>query len=85
MPHAPAPVPALDPATRVAFIGGGNMASAILGGLIRGGLPAGQIQVIEPLAAAREKLAHAHGIAAHESAGDFLQQADLIVWAVKPQ
>jgi pyrroline-5-carboxylate reductase len=78
-------VPALTPTTRVAFIGGGNMASAILGGLLRGGLPGGQIQVVEPLAAVREKLAHEYGIAAHESAGDFLQQADLIVWAVKPQ
>jgi pyrroline-5-carboxylate reductase len=77
--------PALDPATRVAFIGGGNMAGAILGGLIRGGLPARQIQVVEPLAAAREKLAQEHGIAAHEQAGDFLRDADLIVWAVKPQ
>jgi pyrroline-5-carboxylate reductase len=77
--------PALNPATRVAFIGGGNMAGAILGGLIRGGLPVRQIQVVEPLAAVREKLAQAHCIAAHEQAGAFLQDADLIVWAVKPQ
>ncbi|MDR0273955.1 MAG: pyrroline-5-carboxylate reductase [Burkholderiaceae bacterium] len=77
--------PALAPATHVAFIGGGNMAGAILGGLIRGGLPTRQIQVVEPLAAAREKLAREHGIAAHEQAGDFLQEAGLIVWAVKPQ
>jgi len=75
----------LNPATRVAFIGGGNMAGAILGGLIRGGLPARQIQVVEPLAAAREKLVHEHGVTAHEQAGAFLQEADLIVWAVKPQ
>ena len=78
-------VPTLDPATRVAFIGGGNMAGAILGGLIRGGLPARQIQVVEPLAAARDKLAHEHGVAVHEQAGAFLQEADVIVWAVKPQ
>jgi len=78
-------VPALDLATRVAFIGGGNMASAILGGLIRNGLPARQIQVVEPLAASREKLAQQYSIATHEQAGDFLQDADLIVWAVKPQ
>jgi len=78
-------VPTLDPTPRAAFIGGGNMAGAILGGLIRGGLPARQIQVVEPLAVARDKLAHEHGVAVHEQAGAFLQEADLIVWAVKPQ
>ena len=35
----------------IAFIGGGNMASAIIGGLLRQGLAPGQIQVVEPLAA----------------------------------
>ena len=32
----------------IAFIGGGNMASAIMGGLLKHGLPATQIQVVEP-------------------------------------
>ena len=32
----------------IAFIGGGNMASAILGGLLKRGMPASQIQVVEP-------------------------------------
>ena len=86
MPDTPAPTaPALSPVTRVAFIGGGNMASAIVGGLIRRGLPARQIAVVEPLTDARAKLAQTHGVIVHEHAGDFLRQADLIVWAVKPQ
>ncbi len=32
----------------MAFIGGGNMASAIIGGLIAKGVPASQILVVEP-------------------------------------
>jgi pyrroline-5-carboxylate reductase len=69
----------------IAFIGGGNMASAILGGLLRQGLAPAQVQVVEPFAEARERLAREYGVTAHERAGPFLAQADVVVWAVKPQ
>ena len=70
---------------RIAFIGGGNMASAIIGGLVKQGLPAAQVSVVEPFAEARQKLQSQFGIAADEHAGAALATASLVVWAVKPQ
>lgn len=70
---------------RIAFIGGGNMASAIIGGLIKQGHAPQQIDVVEPFAEARDKLQTAFGITANAEAGTFLSQAALVVWAVKPQ
>ena len=61
------------------------MASAIIGGLIRQGLPATQVMVVEPFEATRVLLKSQHGVQAHPTPGPFLADADLIVWAVKPQ
>ncbi len=68
-----------------AFIGGGNMASAIIGGLIKAGTPPSQILVVEPWAAQREKLLADFGIEALAAADSRLARAATIVWAVKPQ
>lgn len=69
----------------LAFIGGGNMAQAILGGLIRAGHPREQLLVVEPWAEQRERLRHEQGLSALAAAGAALAQADTVVWAVKPQ
>jgi pyrroline-5-carboxylate reductase len=69
----------------IAFIGGGNMASAIIGGLIRQGMAPEQITVVEPFAETAAKLHKDFGITALPTATSVLGQADLVVWAVKPQ
>ena len=61
------------------------MASAIIGGLIRQGWPATQVEVVEPFAEARDKLRSQFAIEAQEQAGPALARASLVVWAVKPQ
>lgn len=69
----------------IAFIGGGNMASAIIGGLIADGLSAAQLRVVEPNELQRERLLQDHGVHAQHDADDRLAGAHLVVWAVKPQ
>jgi pyrroline-5-carboxylate reductase len=69
----------------IAFIGGGNMASAIIGGLLRQGLAPAQVLVVEPFAEARARLQQQFGVSAMEHAGAALASAGLVVWAVKPQ
>ena len=69
----------------IAFIGGGNMASAIIGGLIKRGLAASRIQVIEPFDEQRAKLKQDFGVHAEAAPGANLTSASIVVWAVKPQ
>ncbi len=69
----------------VAFIGGGNMAHAMLGGLRASGLATDGMHVLEPDAGKRAELTLEFGLTAHEFPGDWLREADVVVLAVKPQ
>ena len=69
----------------IAFIGGGNMASAIIGGLLKRGAPASSIQVVEPFEEQRTRLQEKFGVDVREKPSAHLANAALVVWAVKPQ
>ncbi len=67
------------------FIGGGNMASALIGGLLREGYNAQEIRVVEIAFEAREALEKKYGVAVFSDLESATQGSDLIVLAVKPQ
>jgi len=68
-----------------AFVGGGNMGRALIGGLIAAGHPSSRIHVSDPSDQCRTRSAIDFGIQAFERNVDAVQDADVIVFAVKPQ
>ncbi|HEX6930219.1 MAG TPA: pyrroline-5-carboxylate reductase [Gammaproteobacteria bacterium] len=71
--------------TTIAFIGGGNMARSLIGGLISGGCETDRIRVADPFPEALETLAEKFGVHVTADNAAVADQADVIVLAVKPQ
>ncbi|MDP9124963.1 MAG: NAD(P)-binding domain-containing protein, partial [Pseudomonadota bacterium] len=85
-PTAPASGTSGDSAAPLlAFVGGGNMASAILGGLIAAGHPASRVVVVEPHAPQAAQVRDKFGVRVEAAGGGALAGCDIVVWAVKPQ
>ena len=69
---------------KIVFLGGGNMANALIGGMLKQGFAAADIDVIELNADGRTRLTEAFGVTCHASA-EAAPTPDLLVLAVKPQ
>jgi pyrroline-5-carboxylate reductase len=73
---------------RITFLGGGNMASALIGGLLKQGdgtIVGADIRVVEPLAEGRERLRTAFGVTCLPALEPGALEVEVLVLAVKPQ
>lgn len=70
---------------RIAFIGAGNMAASLIGGLRAQGVAADALRASDRGAEQRAKIGAEHGIETFASNAEAIQGADVIVLAVKPQ
>jgi pyrroline-5-carboxylate reductase len=70
---------------RLAFIGGGNMAAALIGGLVKRGLPATRMVVADTSPAQLQKLAGDFGVHAVADNALAVEGAEVVILAVKPQ
>jgi len=75
----------MDKNLRFGFIGGGNMAASLIGGLISGGCSPRQFRVSDPDPSQRDRLRRRFGVQVAEENRDAAEGADVVILAVKPQ
>jgi len=70
---------------KITFIGGGNMASSLIGGLIADGFNIGDISVVDIDPEKRQYLSSQYGVQAFAELSPALEQVDVAAFCVKPQ
>jgi pyrroline-5-carboxylate reductase len=70
---------------KLAFIGGGNMAVALISGLTKRGLRPDRVMVADPSAEQLERVARDYGVLTAGDNAAAVQDAEVVVLAVKPQ
>jgi pyrroline-5-carboxylate reductase len=70
---------------KIGFIGGGNMAEALVKGLLRGALPAANLNIAEPSEERRRMLSERYGVACTPDNLQVVKSCQILVLAVKPQ
>lgn len=71
--------------SKIGFIGGGNMATSLIGGLISDGCHADTLWVADPSPQRREELSANFGIHTSSDNSELVNAVDVVVLAVKPQ
>lgn len=71
--------------SKIVFIGGGNMARSLIGGLVADGLSANNIHVLDTQKAVLQTLKQTFAVQVHEDLATAVASADVILLAVKPQ
>jgi len=69
----------------VVFIGGGNMADALIGGLLKSGFEASQLRAVEVDGAARRRLSDKYRVECVAEVRGTIRPGEVVVFAVKPQ
>jgi pyrroline-5-carboxylate reductase len=70
---------------KLAFIGGGNMAAALISGLTKRGLPPERVMVADPSQEQLQSVARDYGVQTAADNAGAVQGAEVVVLAVKPQ
>lgn len=70
---------------KIGFIGGGNMAEALIKGLLASNFPAAKLVVSEPIESRREHLHDAFGVVLAQSNSELVDLCEIVVLAIKPQ